>query len=134
MVDECHLSYDQKHKATLTYLNEVRFGPPYFKLKLDNKLLLTRIFGLHLRWAVDSNYFAIEEWLSTDYNKGPLTNLVLFDVDNNLEYTVCTVEHGFVMPSLIENNILKYSKVYHYKSLTEEHEFSINDITTWKRY
>lgn len=39
------ISPNGKHKAQLNYVGEIRFGPAYFRLELDGKILPGRLFG-----------------------------------------------------------------------------------------
>ena len=71
------LSPDGRYKAVLEYEGEVRFGPSYCRLELNGKPLSGRIFGEVLCWSDDSRYLALQEWLSTDYGKGPVTRVLL---------------------------------------------------------
>lgn len=60
-------SPDRKHVAVLTYINEIRYGPPYFSLSVDGISFGVRIFGDVYLWSGDSRFFAVQEWMTTNY-------------------------------------------------------------------
>ncbi len=60
-------SPDWTHRVRFIYCGEVRFGPPYYHVELDGKLLRRwwmhpRHFGRACVWSADSRYVALQEW------------------------------------------------------------------------
>jgi hypothetical protein len=74
-------SPDHKHDAHFIYEGDIRFGPSYFKLEIDGKEIKGRIFGNVFCWSEDSRYLAVQEWLTLDYQHGPITRVVLIDIE-----------------------------------------------------
>ena|SRR5258708_4359809 len=61
-------SPDTQHTAHFIYGGEIRFGPPYFSLLVDNYSFGQRIFGDAHLWSPLSNLLAVQEWLTIDYS------------------------------------------------------------------
>lgn len=90
------LSPDGNHLARLEYESEIRFGPEYYRLSVDDRSLGSRLFGQPALWSEDSRLVALQEWLTVDYASGPRTRLLVLDVDRWLQATFPTIERGFV--------------------------------------
>jgi hypothetical protein len=93
--DRVEASPDGRHEAHLVYEADVRWGPPYYRLRLDGQPLAGRHFGRPLRWSPDSRYLAAQEWLTTDYEKGPITRAVLFDITRQRWAALPATHKGF---------------------------------------
>jgi hypothetical protein len=90
-------SPDGGHTAVLCDLGEIRFGPPYFALEIDNWSIAGRIFGGSARWSEDSTMFAIQEWLTTDYAEGPVTQLTVFDAARKRQCALARADKGYIV-------------------------------------
>jgi hypothetical protein len=115
------------HIITLMEKGEIRFGPPYFDLLIDNAKLINKTFGMNI-WMLDDYLFGAEEWLTTSEQNGPLTRLVLF----NLKQMKCSTMkqiHGFPELVRIESSYLIYSR--REKNLSKEVEVAFEEITNW---
>jgi len=127
-------SPDNNNRAELIYLSEIRFGPSYYKLELNGKELGNRIFGDAYLWSADSRYFAAQEWLTTNYQEGPITRVALFDVVNGLCANFKFVVKGFAIDFNFENGKLIYKKHYYADSKIVEVEVDISSIVNWSKY
>ena len=125
-------SPDGKHKAELTYEGEMRFGPVYYSLAIDGATIRNRIFGEALKWSDDSRYLVTQEWLTTNYQHGPITRVALFDIEEKQVSEFRTVEQGFAENFHFEGNALVYEKHFPGKGLVREVEVNIEEITNWK--
>ncbi len=125
-------SPDKKHKADLIYQGEIRFGPTYYTLEIDNTILKNKTFGDKLCFSNDSKYLAIQEWLTTDYVKGPITRVMLFDIDRKLYSTFKPLEKGYVQNFKFENNLLIYTRFHAGEDINEEVEVDLSSISVWK--
>ena len=106
-------SPDRKHVAVLSYISEIRYGPPYFSLSVDGVSFGVRIFGdVHL-WSGDSRFFAVQEWMTTDYQAGPVTQLLLIDVAERRERPLAVANQGWVIPERFEGDRLIYTERYY---------------------
>jgi hypothetical protein len=123
-------SPNNQHKAELVYKDEIRFGPAYYSLIIDGKLLVNRIFGDHACWSKSSQYFAVQEWLSTDYAKGPITRVMLFEIENNCFVELSVLESGFVDKFSFEGKLFVYTREA--KGITKEVEVDIEAVEQWK--
>lgn len=120
------------HGFDFIFEGEIRFGPEYYKLKLDGDLVTNRIFGFEFKWHPDSTYLALQEWLTTDYKKGPITALTLVDLDNRKFARVSTTDKGFIKPLRYENDSIIFEKEYLATGKIIEYEISLLEIQNWK--
>jgi hypothetical protein len=121
-----------KHKANLIYAGEMRFGPPYFRLEIDGEPVPNRIFGDRLCWSGDSRYLATEEWLTTDYQAGPITRVLLIDLEKKQASTFREIEKGFAENFRFQENKFLYAKRYYDTGEITEAEVEISSIGNWK--
>ena len=81
-------SPDGLHQAKFHVSGEMRFGPLYYVLSVDDHSFGPRIFGDAYLWSPASDLLAVQEWLTLDYSAGPITALVLIDVRQRHEAVV----------------------------------------------
>src|ERR1700689_5047992 len=105
-------SPDGRHTAEFCIRGEMHFGPPYFALEIDNRLIADRFFGDSARWSDDSTMFAIQEWLTTDYGRGPITQLTVFDVVRQRQCALATADKGFIVVSDFPPNAVCFTEQY----------------------
>ena len=120
------------HTASLIFENEIRFGPAYYKLLIDKHLLEGRVFGGELKWHDSASIFAAEEWLTVDYNEGPITRAVLFDLAEVRLSSFSTVTKGFVGDFRFESDTFLYQKKYASSGIIQEMEVNISQISSWE--
>ncbi len=125
-------SPDGNHKAELKYECEIRFGPAYYSLSIDGTKISNRIFGHSIKWSKNSRFLATEEWLTTDYQKGPITRVTLFDIKLQRQSEFKTIEKGFAGEFHFEGDLLIYKKHFHGKGVIKEVEVNIASIKNWK--
>jgi hypothetical protein len=118
------------------YEADVRWGPPYYRLRLDGRPLADRLFGRPLRWSPDSRYLAAQEWLTTDYEKGPITRAVIFDVTERRWAALPATPQGFV--ESFEFAGTRFTCREHYypqraPGQAGEVAVDVSTITTWMR-
>ena len=79
--------------------NEIRFGPRYYSLYIQNHGVLKNgiIRGI-LLWSDHSEYLALQEWMTTNESDSPWTRLLLIDFQENLYCFVAGVKGGFIKP------------------------------------
>ncbi|WP_010515132.1 hypothetical protein [Leptospira licerasiae] len=124
-------SPNKQYKYELIYEGEVRFGPPYYSLKLNNKSVKNRTFGEEARWSNDSRYLAIQEWLTIDYVEGPITRVMLFDMQTRKYITFKELDKGFVEEFKFVNNQLIYINHYYGIKTIEEVKLELSSINKW---
>lgn len=125
------VSFDRTNTATLIFENEIRFGPVYYNLLINKQQLAGRIFGGELKWHDSANIFAVGEWLTTDYNEGPITRAVLFDLDEARSASLDTVNKGFVRDFHFAHGKFFYRK--HRLAAGTINEVVVSEISTWER-
>lgn len=129
------LSPDGSHAAKFLYAGEIRFGPPYYKVEVDGRLLSKlslqkRVFGVGCLWSSDSRYLALSEWLSRLESRGPDTQLVVIDIQNRREHVVERMRGGFADPVRFEGNTLFYAKARYDREGPHVDTCSF-DLTNW---
>lgn len=115
------------HTITLVDKGEIRFGPSYFEMLIDNKMLPNKCFGMNI-WMFDNLLFGAEEWLTTSEHNGPMTRLVLFDL-RKMQYSPMKEIHGFPEIARMEESNLIY--VRREKNWNTEVEIAIDKIESW---
>ncbi|WP_100913475.1 hypothetical protein [Pseudoalteromonas spongiae] len=115
----------------LNYENEIRFGPAYYSLEIEGKKVPNFFYGFSRTELFNGRYLAIEEWLTTDYKKGPITRVAIFDLENKLVSRLKVVEKGFVDSFKLNNNIFSYRMNYHAKGKVVESELEWRSIKEW---
>jgi hypothetical protein len=92
------------HIARFIYAGEARFGPPYFVVELNGRILRRwfqkRHFGYRSQWSPDSRYLAVQEW--RDLVEQPHTELRVLDMSSGRETRVARARGGFVEPVQFE--------------------------------
>ena len=119
-------------KYNLDIAGEIRFGPQYFELEIQGVKVLKYNYGFNRAELEGGRYLAIEEWLTTDYKKGPITRVALFDLENGLVSRLKTVDKGFVSGFKLQNGIFSYSKEYRVKGKIVESELDWSSIDNWE--
>ena len=120
------------HGFDFIFEGEIRFGPTYYKLMLDRELVKNRIFGFEFKWHPESKYLALQEWLTTDYQKGPITALTLVDLKTRKFAKISKAEKGFIKPLKFENDLIIYEKEYFGTDKKGEFEIVLDKIENWE--
>jgi hypothetical protein len=116
-------SPDGHQEAVLEVAGEIRFGPPYFHLRVQDKQFPTRTFGKELVWSPDSRFLLVQEWQSTTEQDGPQTRMVAFDFAEGRECVLAKATHGFVYPIGFLGRVLRYRKSYGGMTMDYEQEW-----------
>jgi hypothetical protein len=101
-------SPDGLHNAHFAVGGEIRFGPLYFSLSVDACPLGDRTFGDAHLWSPASTLFAAQEWLTLDYSEGPITSLLIIDLEHGRAASVARAVKGFIVPEAFDGPILSY--------------------------
>jgi len=120
-----------KHGFNFIYEGEIRFGPAYYKVELDGLTITNRTFGFEFKWHPDNKFLALQEWLTTEERKGPITALTLVNLEDRTFARISTVEQGFITPLAFENNVIVYKKEFFGSGKTVEFEIDLNSISNW---
>jgi hypothetical protein len=127
-------SPDGRHTAEFVFEDEIRFGPPYYRLRVDGNELPSRTFGGSLCWSDDSTMVATQEWLTIDYERGPMTRVALFDVDRRRWAALRTADKAFVEDFVFDGGTFVYRKHFRATGRIEEVEVDLTAIRDWKPY
>lgn len=124
-------SPDGQHTAHFVVGGEIRFGPLYFSLAVDDYSFGGRIFGDAHLWSPSSPLLAVQEWLTIDYSEGPITALVLIDIERRREATLVRVTKGFVVPQAFEESRIVYRKEFGGQASDQHFDQEIARIKEW---
>lgn len=135
--DRVEASPDGRHEAHLVYEADIRWGPPYYRLRLDGRPVTGRIFGRPLRWSPDSRYLAAQEWLTTDEAKGPITRAVVFDMAERRWAALPATHKGFAESFAFADDRFTYREHYYTgrspaPGRTEEVTVGISTLAAWR--
>lgn len=125
-------SQDKKYSFDFIFEGEIRFGPDYYKIKLDGQLIPDRIFGFEFKWHPNSTFLALQEWLTTDYQKGPITTLTLIDLQKRKFARISTADKGFIKPIKFNNDVIIFEKEYLATGKIIEFEIKLDEIKNWE--
>ena len=126
-------SPNKKTTAEFQYAGEIRFGPGYFHLWINGLDFEDRVFGHPSAWSPDDRFIAVQEWHTTKESEGPLTSLVIFDLQEKKEWT-SPIFAGFCAPISWEGHRLRHNDEALYsngKNLTEK-ETDADLIEDWR--
>jgi hypothetical protein len=126
-------SPNNSHKAILKLAGEIRFGPRYYSLCIDDMSFGKRIFGDAYLWSHDSKYFAIQEWKTTDYGEGPQTQLLLINITDKMECIISSANKGFIVPKLFKDHKIIYTKEYKGQGIIKEYEMEYRNLNRWSK-
>lgn len=129
-------SPDGIHRAVLTSLGEIRFGPNYFSLEVDGVAFGKRIFGEACLWSEDSKYLAVQEWETIKESEGPITRLLLLDVVSRMETAIARARKGFAVPLGFDGGRLTYKLEFYSRrgKTEEEHVVDLVKVNRWQPY
>ena len=129
---------DNEHKTDiakdfkLEVKGSIRMGPAYYSLFIDKDTVSQRTFGDTLLWKKDLEYCAIQEWLTLDYQKGPITSLTVIDPIKKQSATTYIANKGFVSPILFAGNKLYYKAEYFADDTVIKSYINLDTIQNWK--
>ncbi|MCJ8503193.1 hypothetical protein [Desulfatitalea alkaliphila] len=132
-MEKKYSSPDKKHLARLIYESEIRFGPAYFRLEINGLIIPGKLFGGKLFWSPNSKYIAAEEWLTTDYSKGPVTRLLLIDLETKKACAFKKIHKGFLKNVEFLCDGIKYIKEYASTGQGTESVVDYANIINWKK-
>ncbi|MEJ6521027.1 hypothetical protein PQI64_14825 [Shewanella bicestrii] len=119
-------------KYHLDFAGEIRFGPQYYELEIQGVKISKYKYGFNRAELEGGRYLAIEEWLTTDYQKGPITRVAIFDLEKDLVSRLKTVDKGFVTSFKLKNGIFSYRKEFLAKGKVVESELDWSSIKNWE--
>jgi hypothetical protein len=125
------------HTAQFLYAGEIRFGPAYYMVELDGRLLRKHLFGKRYfgeacLWSADSRYLALSEWRSLSEARGPDTQLVVIDILAQHECATGRMRGGFAEPVRFEGSTLVYTRRSFDNELRAHVDTCIVDLAAWR--
>lgn len=126
-------SPDGQHTAHFAFSGEIRFGPAYYALSVDDYVFEQRIFGSAHLWSPSSSLFAVQEWLTLDYSEGPITALVLIDVHLRREITVARATKRFIVPDAFDGSIIVYREEHAGRVVVKQLNLDTTKLEAWQK-
>jgi hypothetical protein len=122
-----------KLKVRLEQAGEIRFGPSYHYLYINDEFPEGRIFGDVIEHSPNSRYLALQEWFNIEEDKGPVTGVTLIDTE---EWSCCTfnISHGkFVSGFNFKGEcFLSFEEEYYPANKKILRTFDLLEIDDWK--
>jgi len=128
---EPYKSPDKQHRIELFLAGEIRFGPEYYSVAVNGHRIKDKIFGRPYKWDSESKYLALQEWLTTDYQKGPITALLIMDLKKNKISKLSIAEKGFIEPIMFDGDKVIYKKELSERGQSIEYEMDLKDVKNW---
>jgi hypothetical protein len=94
----------------LKFLGEIRFGPTFYQLYINGSVVRDFSCGDTFAELCGGRYLAIQEWVTSDPVKGPITRVAIFDLKKEMVAKLKIVESGFATRFKLEDNIFTYSE------------------------
>ena len=134
MCDLILKSPDSSIGGCLKYEYEIRFGPSYYSLHIQNLgHLKSRIFGKTFLWSPNSRYLVVQEWMTTSESDYPWTRLLLIDFQTGLGKWLAGVKGGWIRPVKFEDGKIIYEKdLSTTMSTITEYELEIKSLDHWE--
>jgi hypothetical protein len=125
-------SPDKPRQVRFCFEGEIKFGPAYYRVQITERVPDDRIYGDAFQWSPNSRFLALQEWLTTDYQKGPKTALRVFDFLAHREAQVSWADGGFITPLRFEDATLVYEKRYLAAGKIAEYEIDLDGLDRWE--
>ncbi|MCG7563089.1 hypothetical protein [Pseudoalteromonas sp. McH1-42] len=129
--DISQMTRKSKVQYQLNYKSEVKFGPAYYSLEIEGHKVPTFYYGFERSELLGGRYLAIQEWLTTDYRKGPKTRVAIFDLEKKLVSRLEIVEKGFVSDFRLTEKIFSYRRTYYANARVVDQEVDWDSIEKW---
>lgn len=114
------------------YLGEVRFGPTYYSLSIDGKKVDCVAFGEEHLLFMGKRYLATQEWLTVDYENGPITQVTFFDLKENLKSSIDIVNKGFVKNFRFEAGVFYFEKDFPATGQFVQSQIQFSEVASWE--
>ncbi len=131
-------SPNNKLKAVLTYLGEIRADDGYYSLSIDGlpHAFANRVFGKVCLWSPESRFLVLQEWKETDEAGTPkFCLLLIIDVLARRECVIANVEgaKGKILPESFIGESLMYTVIYFGKfGMTKSFESRFQYLNGWQ--
>jgi hypothetical protein len=112
----------------LIELGEIRFGPRYYNIEINSLLIPDRIFGGEIYRSPDKRYIVLQEWMSIEYSKGPITRPLIIDTLNFTYAIISEGKKGFSSRFDISETILIYHQENTGTGINREFECDLSKL------
>lgn len=130
-----NISPDGNYILSFKYIGDIRFGPSFFRMKINNNIVKDMYFARNFLWSTDSRYLAVQKWIELDPHNGPHTSIFLMDMKRDVWVEIAPTYKGLVSPVRLSKDHLVYSKEYIAPGLPPyfEERKRIEDIGGWQK-
>ena len=128
-------SPDGKYILSFRYIGDIRFGPSFFRLRINGQLIKDQYFSKSFVWSADSRYLAVQKWLEINPHHGPHTAILLIDLSRNMYAEIAKTYRGIASPKRFTKDSIVYSKEYIAPGLPAifDERKAFNEITIWQK-
>ncbi len=130
-----NISPDGEHILTFRYIGDIRFGPSFFRMKINGNIVKDMYFTRSFVWSSDSRYLAVQKWIELDPHNGPHTSIFLMDMKRDVWTEIARTYKGLVNPVRLNKDQIVFSKEYIAPGLPPyfEERKTIQEIKDWKK-
>lgn len=130
-----NVSPDGEFILSFRYIGDIRFGPSFFRMKINGNIVKDMYFTRSFVWSADSRYLAVQKWIELDPHNGPHTSIFLMDMKRDVWSEIAKTYKGLVNPVRLSKDQIVFSKEYIAPGLPPyfEERKSIQDINDWKK-
>lgn len=128
-------SPNRKYILSFKYIADIRFGPSFYRLRINGQLIKDQYFSKSFIWSADSRYLMIQKWMDINPHNGPHTSVLLIDLNRNMMVEIAKTFKGLASPIRFTRDDIVYSKEYIAPGLPPYYEERIktNDLEGWQR-
>jgi hypothetical protein len=128
-------SPDGKHLLSFRYIGDIRFGPSFYRLRIDGRLIKDQYFAHSYMWSSDARFLAVQKWLEINPHHGPHTAVMLIDLNRDVYTEIAKTYRGIASPVRFTKDSIEYSKEYIAPGLPPifEERRLISELKEWNK-
>lgn len=128
-------SPDGKTILSFRYIGDIRFGPSFYRLRVNGQLIKDQYFSQCFLWSPDSRCLAVQKWLEINPHHGPHTAVMLIDLSRGVYAEIAKTYRGIASPVRFTKDGIVYSKEYIAPGLPPifEERKAFADINSWQK-
>ncbi len=128
-------SPDGKYNLAFRYIGDIRFGPSFYRLRVNGQLIKDQYFSQCFLWSSDSRYLAVQKWLEINPHHGPHTAVMIIDLSRGVYAEIAKTYRGIASPIRFTKDGIVYSKEYIAPGLPPifEERKVFTDIKSWQK-
>lgn len=124
-------SPNRKIHGQLIEAGKIRFGPPFFELRIEPYDFTGHSFSGRCLWSKDSRFLVMVECLSQDYASGPHTGLYLIDFQRERQCPLIELQGGQLVPIRFHPPYLEFQRRFLGLGWEREYDIDFEAQKTW---